>query len=157
MLEAFAGLAERMGPVLVQLPPGLRADPGLLGGVLALFPRGVRVAVEPRHPSWWCGEVRDVLTARGAALCWADRGGVPVTPLWRTADWGYVRFHEGPVSGEGGGVPWPGYSGGCLREWADRVGGAWPGGASVFAYFNNDQGGAAVADASAFARLTASP
>jgi len=34
-------------------------------------------------------------------LCWADRGGSALGPLWRTADWGYLRFHEGD------GDPWP--------------------------------------------------
>ena len=100
MLDAFAGLGERLGPVLIQLPPDMRADPELLDRALGQFPPSVRVAVEPRHPSWWSDPVRDVLTARGAALCWADRAGQPVTPLWRTAGWGYVRFHEGPVSRE---------------------------------------------------------
>jgi uncharacterized protein YecE (DUF72 family) len=156
MLHAFAGLGDKLGPVLLQLPPGMKADPLLLEEALRHFPPGIRVAVEPRDASWWAAGIRDVLTVRGAALCWADRAGRPVTPLWRTADWGYLRFHEGVVSAEGAGDPWPRYAGGCLREWADRVGRAWPGQASVYAYFNNDQGGAAVVDATAFARLTAS-
>jgi uncharacterized protein YecE (DUF72 family) len=143
--------------VLIQLPPDMRADPDLLDRALGQFPPGVRVAVEPRHPSWWSDPVNDVLTARGAALCWADRAGQPVTPLWRTAGWGYVRFHEGPVSREGTGDPWPRYTDGSLREWAARVGRAWPDQARVYAYFNNDQSGAAVLDAAAFARLTAPP
>ncbi len=72
MLGAFAGLGDRLGPVLLQLPPTMRADEELLDGALAQFPPTVRVAVEPRHPSWWSDRVRAVLTARGAALCWAD-------------------------------------------------------------------------------------
>ena len=95
MLDAFQGLGGKLGPVLLQLPPTLSADPALLDDCLARFPADVRVAVEPRHPSWWTNAVRAVLTARGAALCWADRRGQPVTPMWRTAGWGYVRFHEG--------------------------------------------------------------
>jgi uncharacterized protein YecE (DUF72 family) len=150
MLEAFAGLGEKLGPVLVQLPPGMKADPGLLDETLKGFPPDVRVAVEPRDESWWTDSIRDVLAARGAALCWADRAGRPVTPLWRTADWGYLRFHEGTAE------PWPRYTDQCLRYWADHVAGAWPGAGPVYAYFNNDQCGAAVVDAAAFARLTAS-
>jgi uncharacterized protein YecE (DUF72 family) len=149
MLDAFAGLDGKLGPVLIQLPPGLRADPELLDRALGRFPPAVRVAVEPRHPSWWTDQVRDVLLARGAALCWADRAGEPVTPLWRTADWGYLRFHEGTAD------PWPRYTGRSLREWAERVASAWPGPGPVYAYFNNDQEGAAVRDADAFAGLTA--
>jgi len=151
MLGAFAGLGGKLGPVLVQLPPDMRADAGLLDQVLGWFPPGVRVAVEPRHESWWTDPVKDVLAARGAALCWADRAGRPVTPLWRTADWGYVRFHEGT------GDPWPRYSGRCLRDWAARMAREWPDPSPVYAYFNNDQCGAAVADAAAFADLAASP
>ena len=148
MLDAFEGLKEKLGPVLVQLPPGMAADPALLDCALGRFPPAVRVAVEPRDPSWWTDVIRAVLAAHGAALCWADRGGYPTTPLWRTAGWGYLRFHEGD------GEPWPRYTGRCLGEWADRAARAWPGPGQVYAYFNNDQGGAAVADAAAFAILT---
>ena len=56
-----------------------------------------------------------MLAAANAALCWADRGGSAVTPLWRTADWGYLRFHEGD------GVPWPSYSDAALSAWAERI------------------------------------
>jgi len=144
MLDVFAGLGEKLGPVLLQLPPRMPADTARLDQVLRLFPSGVRVAVEPRDPSWWTDEVRGVLTDRGAALCWADRGGTEVTPLWRTAGWGYLRFHQGD------GDPWPRYTEGRLRDWAKRVAQAWPGDAPVYAYFNNDQCGAAVLDAEAF-------
>lgn len=50
----------------------------------------MRVAVEFRHESWWTTETRRLLARHNAALCWADRRGRPVTPLWRTADWGYL-------------------------------------------------------------------
>src|SRR6516162_728028 len=107
LLVAAAGLGDRLGPVLLQLPPNMPADAGALeetlrefaraGRALALGPggRGVRVAVEFRHQSWWSEDIRLLLERNGAALCWADRLGRPITPLWRTADWGYLRFHEG--------------------------------------------------------------
>ena len=101
LLDAAAGLDDRLGPVLLQLPPDLKAAPRLLDECLGQFPPGIRVAVEPRHESWWTGDVRDVLAARNAPLCWADRKGAAVTPLWRTADWGYLRFHEGDGAGPG--------------------------------------------------------
>ncbi len=148
MLDALAGLKDRLGPVLIQLPPSMTADPALLDDALSQFPPHVRVAVEPRHASWWTDRTREVLAARGAALCWTDRGGEPATPLWRTADWGYLRFHEGNAD------PWPRYADSTLRDWADRVAAAWPGSAPVYAYFNNDQGGAAVLDAASFGSLT---
>ena len=43
-----------------------------------------------------------------------------------------------------------------LRSWSERVRDAWPDdGDDVYAYFNNDAGGAAVADARVFARTAA--
>ena len=135
--------------MLLQLPPDLRADPRLLDQCLGCFPPQVRVAVEPRHESWWTGGARAVLMARNAALCWADRKGTAVTPLWRTAGWGYLRCHEGD------GVPWPRYRESSLRAWADRIAATWADGLDVYAYFNNDQGGAAARDAAAFAAAIA--
>jgi uncharacterized protein YecE (DUF72 family) len=146
LLAAAAGLGDRLGPVLLQLPPTLAADPQLLADCLNEFPPGIRVAVEPRHASWRNDEIRAVLAARGAALCWADRLGTPQTPLWRTADWGYLRLHEGRAD------PWPSYGQAALRSWAGRIADTWDDSADVYVYFNNDPGGAAVRDASAFAR-----
>ena len=144
LMERATGLGDRLGPVLLQLPPTLRAQPALLAECLECIPAGVRVAVEPRHDSWWTDEIRAVLGQHGAALCWADRLGRPVTPLWRTADWGYLRMHEGRAQ------PWPRYGRRSLRTWAERVTSTWGGGEDSYVYFNNDPGGAAVVDAEAF-------
>ena len=142
LMGVATGLGAKLGPVLVQLPGTLQAEPERLEACLRRFPDGVRVAVEPRHSSWWTDEVRGLLTERGAALCWADRRGEPLTPLWRTASWHYVRFHEGP------GEPWPRYTDEVLRDWTARLG------PDSYAYFNNDQHGAAVHDALRFAELS---
>ena len=145
LLEAAAGLGDRLGPVLLQLPPDLRAEPRLLADCLAQFPAAIRVAVEPRHDSWWTDEVRDLLAARNAALVWADRQGTAITPGWRTADWGYLRCHEGD------GEQWPRYRERTLRAWAERCAADFPDEADVYVYFNNDQRGAAPFDAAAIA------
>ncbi|MFE1880781.1 DUF72 domain-containing protein [Streptomyces diastatochromogenes] len=146
LMTHAAGLRDRLGPVLLQLPPTLRADPPLLDACLACFPSGTRIAVEPRHDSWWTPEARTVLESRGAALCWADVQAHPVTPLWRTTDWGYVRFHEGRAQ------PWPRYGRRSLETWVDRIATTWSDACDVYAYFNNDPGGAAVEDAVTFGR-----
>jgi uncharacterized protein YecE (DUF72 family) len=158
LLGAAAALGPKLGPVLLQLPPTLRAEPGLLDACLTEFRQArlraghgpVRVAVEPRHESWWTEQVRQILAAHDAALCWADRLGRPVTPLWATAGWGYLRFHEGTAD------PWPSYGEQALRSWAGRVRRAWPAGADVYVYFNNDPGGAAVVNSATFAALARS-
>jgi uncharacterized protein YecE (DUF72 family) len=149
LLGAAHGLGGRLGPILLQLPPSLRADPGLLADCLDAFPPDVQVAVEPRHDTWYTPEIRDILTTRNAALCWADRLGRPLTPLWRTATWGYLRLHEGPAD------PWPDYDDSTLQTWLDRLG-DWPPGSRVFVYFNNDPGGAAVRNAARLGQLSAS-
>ncbi|MFG1961296.1 DUF72 domain-containing protein [Nonomuraea sp. NPDC049028] len=145
LMNAASALKDKLGPILLQLPPTLKADPDRLARCLDCFPKHVRLAVEPRHPSWWTDEVREILAARDAALCWADRLGRPVSPLWRTAGWGYVRLHEGRAT------PWPSYGDTALKTWAGRVKEAgWP---DVYVYFNNDPGGAAVRNAIRFAKL----
>jgi uncharacterized protein YecE (DUF72 family) len=70
-----------------------------------------------------------------------------VTPLWRTTDWGYVRFHEGRTR------DWPRYGRRSLQTWAGRVRDTWAEDEDVYAYFNNDPNAAAVKDAATFARL----
>ena len=148
LLDAAAGLGGKLGPVLLQLPPTLRADTGRLAACLDEFAKaGVRVAVEPRHPSWWTDAVRRALTSHDAALCWADQLGRPVTPLWHTADWGYLRLHQGAAS------PEPRYGRAALLSWLDRLAAGWPDDAPVYVYFNNDPAGAAIADSAAFAEL----
>ncbi|MFF3288745.1 DUF72 domain-containing protein [Streptomyces sp. NPDC003023] len=147
LLDRASGLGDRMGPVLLQLPPNFQADTDALDACLGCFPRTVRVAVELRHASWWAAgaRLRTVLDRHGSALCWADRGSRPVTPLWRTASWGYVRLHAGLAR------PSPRYGRQALRSWAWRIADAWPDEADVYVYFNNDHGGAAVLDAARFA------
>jgi uncharacterized protein YecE (DUF72 family) len=147
LMDRVAALGDRLGAVLLQLPPDLQSDVPKLDATLACFPPGTRVAVEPRHESWWNPDLRDVLTARGAALVWADRGSRPVAPLWRTTDWGYLRLHAG-----GGEDVWP-YDEQVLREWVTRLGETWSDLEDVYLYTNNDPGGAALRDAVTVARL----
>jgi uncharacterized protein YecE (DUF72 family) len=155
LLGAAAGLGPKLGPVLLQLPPTLKGDPDLLDACLrefrtaaaALGARAPRVAVEPRHETWWTEQTRQVLTAHDATLCWADRGGRPIAPLWQTATWGYLRFHEGTAQ------PRPRYGAQALRSWVRRLAEAWPDEADVYVYFNNDHGGAAVVNSAQFADL----
>jgi uncharacterized protein YecE (DUF72 family) len=141
-LDRAAGLGDKLGPVLLQLPPTLRADPAALDDTLKRFPRSVRVAVEPRHASWWTDEVKGVLEAHNAALSWADRRGRPLSPLWVTADWCYLRCHEGRAT------PWPRYGNTSLDSWLKRL----PADRDAWVYFNNDQHGAAPQDADTFRR-----
>lgn len=146
LLERSRGLGAKLGPVLLQLPPNLRIDLAALEDVLGQFPNDVRVAVEPRHGSWFeTDETQAVLSRHGAALCLSDTPDRR-TPNWRTASWGYVRFHAGRAA------PAPCYGRKALRTWAERFAQMWPESASIYAYFNNDELGCAVRDARIFAQ-----
>jgi uncharacterized protein YecE (DUF72 family) len=147
-LNRTAGLGNKLGPVLIQLPPQFRADHDRLAATLARFPPEVRVAVEFRHRSWFTDETRTLLERHGAALCLADRRGV-LTPLWRTAKWTYLRFHEGRAA------PRPCYGRTSLRSWVERLRDGWGQDAEAWVYFNNDPRGCAPRDAARFGRLAA--
>jgi uncharacterized protein YecE (DUF72 family) len=148
LLERSSGLGHKLGPVLLQLPANFQADPALLASTLGAFPSGVRVAFEPRHESWYSDEVADILTQHQAALCLSDAARRK-SPLWRTADWGYLRLHEGRAN------PAPCYGRTALANWAARLAELWDDREDVNVYFNNDRGGCAVRDAHRFASASA--
>jgi len=144
LLERTAGLGDKLGPILLQLPPNLPIDLDALGAVLRSFPAGSKVAVEFRHVSWFVPATRALLEAHGSACCLTDTGGRKSEP-WRTADWGYLRLHGGR------GSPPTCYGRSALRSWAEQLAGLWPETSPVFVYFNNDGHGCAVRDAHRFA------
>ena len=159
LLGAAAGLAPKLGPISLELlltrTRSLPSSMGCLAEFRAGWPavRGdgpevLRIAVEPRHESWWTDEVRQILAEHDAALCWADRLGRPVTPLWRTAGGGgscastRARRTRGPATAED-----------ALRAWVGRIREAHLTRADVYVYFNNDPGGAAVVNSAEFAAM----
>jgi uncharacterized protein YecE (DUF72 family) len=144
LMERARHLGSKLGPVLLQLPPTMTVDAGRLDEALSCFDRSVRVAVEARHESWDCEAVWEVLVRHRAAWCIAD---APWRrwPVVRTADWGYLRFHEGRAS------PHPCYGRHALEGWAERVADHWSPVEDVYAYFNNDACACALRDARWFA------
>jgi uncharacterized protein YecE (DUF72 family) len=143
MYDVIEGAGSKLGPVLFQLPPTLRRDDGLLGAFLERLPREPRSAFEFRHASWFVDEVFEALDASGAALVQADRPGVRVgVPV--VGGWSYLRFHQGGRTG-------PRYRRAKLRAYAEAIAGV--GRRDVFAFFNNDEAGAAVRDAATLIEL----
>jgi len=132
-------LGSKLGPILVQLPPGLQADPARLSRFLDAAPSDLRWAVEFRNPDWLAPDVYTVLRDHAAALCVHDLIGDH--PVQITADWIYLRYH-------GAGARYAGcYSDEKLRAEARRIRGWLADGYDVFAYFNNDAHGYAVRNA----------
>ena len=140
LLAAAVGLGPSLGPILLQFPPNLRADPAKLSTALGHFPSTVRVAVESRHPSWHEDQIRKVLEDHGAAWVLVDPSDRS-RPRWRTADWGYVRFHQGS------GAPSACYNRSPLETWAKRLAALWSPSEDIYCYFNNDGNSCAPRDA----------
>lgn len=133
-------LGEKLGPILVQLPPKFKADARRLDAFLDICPTQRRWAVEFRDPSWLCEDTYAVLRAHKAALVVHDL--IPEHPRITTAAWTYLRFH-GPSEEKYHGS----YSDEMLRAAARRIKKHLKDGRDVYAYFNNDAHGHAVRNA----------
>jgi uncharacterized protein YecE (DUF72 family) len=124
---------------LFQLPPNWKVNLERLEGLLKILPRTRRFAFEFRDPSWFTDDVAELLKKRGAALCVFHMVGLDC-PIWVTAPFVYLRFH-GSAEKYGGS-----YSPEELSRWAERIRGWLDEGLDVYAYFNNDSHGHAVAN-----------
>lgn len=131
-LQRIAGLGDKLGPVLFQLPPNWRPNPGRLEAFLEALPRKQRFAFEFRDARWDEPEVLRLLERYGAAFCCFDLGG-RTSPVRVTADFAYVRLH-------GPGAPYRGsYSEAALADWAVRFADWQESGLDVYCYFDNDE------------------
>ena len=118
--------AEKLGPVLFQLPPNLKADTKLLEEFLATVPRAVPSAFEFRHPSWLTDEVFTLLRSYSRALCIAETE-ERTTPDVVTADFCYYRYRK------------PSYTLDERRTMVDRLREHLGQGRNVFAYFKHEE------------------
>lgn len=104
LLEAFlaeaARLGDKLGPLLIQLPPSLAFDPL----VAAAFVERLRslfagdVVCEPRHASWFEDEPDELLQTHTIARVAADPARHPLAGLpggWRGL--AYWRLHRSPA------------------------------------------------------------
>ncbi len=118
--------AGKLGPVLFQLPPNLKADAALLKEFLAILPRTVPAAFEFRHASWFCESTWDLLTSSKVALCVAETETL-TTPEIATGPFVYYRFRK------------PSYTGEERSSMIDRIGQHVAAGRDVFAYFKHEE------------------
>jgi len=123
-VQLLAG-ARRLGPLLFQLPPDLKADAGLLRDFLKQIPRAARVTFEFRNPSWFAESVYDILREANAAFCVAESE-ERATPEILTADFHYTRLRK------------PDYSADEVETIATRLGGLAARG-DVFAFFKHEE------------------
>jgi uncharacterized protein YecE (DUF72 family) len=132
--------ADKLGPVLWQLPGNFRCDDELLAGALARLPDG-RHCFEFRHPSWFTAKVYELLRKHAVALVIGDHPDRPFQSHEITTGWTFIRFHYGR-RGRGGN-----YSERELETWKQRILDWERSKTEVFAYFNNDWNAYAVKNA----------
>ena len=90
-LKSSSHLKEKAGPVLVQLPPGLKEDHYRLKDWLESMPE-YRYAIEFRHDSWLNDKTAQLLSEHNAAMVYSHSPDIP-SSLTVTANFLYVRFH----------------------------------------------------------------
>lgn len=121
-------LAGKLGVLLFQLPPYLRANDALLREFLAMLPEATPAAFEFRHASWLTDQTFATLKERGHALCVADSEKLS-TPLEITARYAYFRLRD------------EGYQTADLQRWAALIRDRTAACQDVFVYFKHEEAG----------------
>jgi len=138
------GLGEKLGCLVIQLPPSLMFAPRTVArflGALRARHDGL-LALEPRHPSWFVPEAERLLARFRVARVLAD----PVLHDAAAAPGGwpglvYLRLHGSPRR------YWSSYPDAVLQQLARRLLLAQEEGAQCWCVFDNTASGAAVANA----------
>ena len=150
-LAQVAGLGDKLGGLLVQVPPSLAFD----AGIVAHFLRGLRrrypglLALEPRHASWFVPEAERLLARFRTARVLADPVLYPDAAApggW--SDTVYLRLHGSPRR------YWSTYPDVLLARLARRLLLARAEGAECWCIFDNTASGEAVGNALTLAALT---
>jgi uncharacterized protein YecE (DUF72 family) len=126
--RAVSLLGEKLGIILFQLPPRLRADLPVLSAFLEELPKDLRSAFEFRHPSWFNDETFATLRSHNVALCVADTDDLE-TPILSTADYVYFRLRRTDYTEED------------IARWAGRILDLTPKGSQTFVYFKHEEAG----------------
>jgi uncharacterized protein YecE (DUF72 family) len=152
LLDAFLGqargLGDKLGPLLVQLPPSLAFDAAVAEGFFADL-RACHtgdVVIEPRHASWFTEEAEALLVANRIARVLADPAKVPQAARFGGwPDLAYARLHGSPR------MYYSSYETPFLENLARRVDEART--ADVWVIFDNTASGVALGDALALQRM----
>ena len=98
-LSETRALGEKLGPLLVQLPPSLRFQPDIVEAFFATLRARFNgyVLCEPRHASWFTDEAERILLAAHVGRVAADPA--PVPQAAQAGGWPglvYFRLHGSP-------------------------------------------------------------
>jgi uncharacterized protein YecE (DUF72 family) len=139
-LERADLLADKLGPLLYQLPPNMKRNDERLESFLSILPGQYRHVFEFRHESWFDDAVLMVLMRYNAGFCVFDMPDL-TSPVVATADFAYIRFHGS------GGLYSSSYSDKELTDWAKKIAELGKKVKTVYIYFNNDVAGYAISNA----------
>jgi uncharacterized protein YecE (DUF72 family) len=134
-----AGLKEKLGALLVQLPPSLVFDEAAATATFSQLRHASTAAIvcEARHPSWFHPDVDQVFGAAGVTRVFADPPIDPsLQPVVAAESFSYLRLHGQPRR------YYSAYSSEYLTGLASRLRAA-PGGAGAWCIFDNTASGAA--------------
>ncbi|HEU4456437.1 MAG TPA: DUF72 domain-containing protein [Longimicrobium sp.] len=152
-LDAFlaeaGALGDRLGCLLVQLPPSLAYDAEVAEAFFAALRERWpgAVACEPRHPAWFAPDAEALLTEMRVARVAADPAPVPAAA--EPGGWGglvYRRLHGSPRT------YYSAYGEDYVAALAPRLAEEAAAGAPSWCIFDNTAAGAATADALALLR-----
>lgn len=148
VIDRFAGeiaaLGDRLGPVLVQLPPSLAFDAPVADAFFGRLRESIAAPIvcEPRHATWFAPEVDHVWARHDVGRVGADPARVP--PAAMPGGAGRVRYwrlHGSPQ------VYYDAYGEARLQTWAKAVRTARDDGFDCWVVLDNTALGHAVADA----------
>jgi uncharacterized protein YecE (DUF72 family) len=136
-LSTMGLLGNRLGPLLLQLPPSFSVEGmGVLEDFLTDLPDGFRYAVEVRHRSWLGSDLTTMLRERGAGLSLIDYPRMPRMEE-ATADFSYIRWLGDRREFPSGHTHLKRERDDDLRWWSGVIDRFLEEGKSVFAYANN--------------------
>jgi len=136
-VQTMGLLDERLGPLLLQLPPSFAVEGmGVLEDFLDALPEGFRYAVEVRHRSWLGSDLPEMLHEHGAALTLIDYPRMPRMEE-ATAGFVYIRWLGDRQEFPSGHTHAKRDRRGDLQWWSERVDRFLSEGRDVFAYANN--------------------
>jgi uncharacterized protein YecE (DUF72 family) len=101
-LDSAAALQEKLGPILVQLPPNFKKDIKVLEAFLERFAKQAKLAFEFRHQSWFDDELFSLLRKHDTAfgVVEQEEGESGATPREVTGSFVYMRLRKGEYSEE---------------------------------------------------------
>src|SRR5437868_13961808 len=85
--------ARKLGPVLFQLPPNLKADSERLAKFLKILPKDAPSAIEYRNQSWFDDQIYSLMREHNVALCIAESDELAVPEVF-TANFAYYRTRK---------------------------------------------------------------